>query len=436
MIVVESYTKLITDTINTNLPNQSTTIATKTQNHCIYLPSSASISSSSSPSSIYNQISTFLPTNIHNNIHNINNINNNLHHNDRSRLLVILRYILHYCKIIYHLYIQKYLNSPFVLGLLPLLIGIIVGFSLGWWYFGYDNDSSIDDYDDNDSSIDDYDDYDYDNDKNYYNDNNNDNNNNDDDENKTRSYFQSSIHTTKESSIPQSLLPQHIAIIMDGNRRYGKQRYNSISKGHYDGSKTLIDVTKWCIAEGISIVSVYAFSTENWNRSEHEIGNLMTLFCNYMHELRKEAKERGICVRVLSTETEQIPKDMKEGIEQMVQETKDNTKLILNICLSYGSRGEIVSACQSVAHDIQNGTLQPKDINEAMISQKMLTYPCPDPDLVIRTSGEYRLSNFLLWQLAYAEMFFIDKYWPELTKNDLLRIIHSFVVDRKRRYGK
>lgn len=120
----------------------------------------------------------------------------------------------------------------------------------------------------------------------------------------------------------------------------------------------------------------------------------------------------------------------------MVQETKHNTKLILNICLSYGSRGEIINACKSLAHDIQCNNIKLSDITESALSQRLLTYPCPDPDLVIRTSGEYRLSNFLLWQLAYAEMFFIEKNWPELEKEDLLHIIDSFASERKRRYGK
>jgi undecaprenyl diphosphate synthase len=120
----------------------------------------------------------------------------------------------------------------------------------------------------------------------------------------------------------------------------------------------------------------------------------------------------------------------------MVEETKNNTKLIMNICLSYGSRGEIKNACQSIASDIQSNKIQPKDITESLVSSKMLTKDCKDPDLVIRTSGEYRLSNFLLWQLAYSEMFFVDKNWPELTKGDLLDVIHSYAVDRKRRYGK
>ena len=135
-------------------------------------------------------------------------------------------------------------------------------------------------------------------------------------------------------------------------------------------------------------------------------------------------------------EDDKIPQNVAEGIRKMVEETKDNTDLVMNICLSYGSRGEITNACRSIACDVRNGAVEVGDIDEGTISQKMLSYPCPDPDLVIRTSGEYRLSNFLLWQLAYSEMFFIDKNWPELTKKDLVRVINSFVIDRKRRYGK
>ncbi len=266
----------------------------------------------------------------------------------------------------------------------------------------------------------------------------------------TRTYLKSSIHEQRESGIDPDMLPKHIAVIMDGNRRYGRAKFGSASRGHWSGSKTLVDFSKWCLAEGIQIVTVYAFSTENWNRSASEVSTLMNIFCKYCDELRVEALERGICLKVLSTETDKIPPDVAEGIRKMVEETKHCNKLTLNICLSYGSRGEIVNACKSIAADVRDGNIDVSDISDVVVGSKMLTYTSDsndgatctttnnhsDPDLIIRTSGEYRLSNFLLWQLAYSEMFFLKKQWPELTKADLLDIIRTYAGGRQRRYGK
>mmetsp|Transcript_19081 Transcript_19081/g.27842 ORF Transcript_19081/g.27842 Transcript_19081/m.27842 type:complete len:151 (+) Transcript_19081:2-454(+) len=149
-----------------------------------------------------------------------------------------------------------------------------------------------------------------------------------------------------------------------------------------------------------------------------------------------EATENGIRIKVLSTETDRIPLDVAQGMQRMVEATQHNDKLTLNICLSYGSRGEIVNACKAIATDISEGMMDPSDITESVVGKKMLTGECPDPDIIIRTSGEYRLSNFLLWQVAYSEMFFLNKTWPELTKGDLVKIIRNYARDRQRRFGK
>lgn len=223
---------------------------------------------------------------------------------------------------------------------------------------------------------------------------------------------------------------------MDGNRRYGRSKHNNVARGHWDGSKTLVDFCKWCLAEGVQILTVYAFSTENWNRSKSEISALMNIFVKYCDELRIEAVKKGIRIKVLSTETDQIPKDVADGMKKMVDDTKNGDRLTLNICLSYGSRGEIVNACKGVIQDVQNGQITLNDVDEKIIQQKLLTGTSTDPDLIIRTSGEYRLSNFLLWQAAYSEMFFLDKQWPELNKFDLLQVIRQYANDRKRRFGK
>jgi undecaprenyl diphosphate synthase len=245
-----------------------------------------------------------------------------------------------------------------------------------------------------------------------------------------------SLESKRESGVDLQSVPRHIAVIMDGNRRYGKLKYGNATRGHWDGSKTLIEFTKWCMAEGIQALTVYAFSTENWDRDPSEVSALMSIFCKYCEELRVEALERGIRIHVLETESERIPLDVRKGIDRMVSQTKHCDRFTMNICLSYGSRGEIVNACKSISKDVMNGVISVDQIGEMHMQQKMLTYHCCDPDVIIRTSGEERLSNFLLWQSAYSELFFLKKQWPELQKEDLIEVIRGFAKGRERRYGK
>ena len=252
----------------------------------------------------------------------------------------------------------------------------------------------------------------------------------------TRQTLQSTTHVC-ESGVDPTHIPKHMAVIMDGNRRYGRSKYHSAARGHEEGSRTLLNFIQWCMMEHIQILTVYAFSTENWQRSPVEVTTLMDLIVVHVEELRTTALERGICVNVLSTETEPIPKAVSAGIQRLVQDTKHGTKFILNICLSYGSRGEIVQACRAISYKVQCGTLDIQDISTSTLDQHLLTASCgTDPDLILRTSGEYRLSNFLLWQSAYSELFFLDKTWPEVGKEDLIAVIRKFAKDRKRRYGK
>jgi len=246
----------------------------------------------------------------------------------------------------------------------------------------------------------------------------------------------SAMETKRESGVELECVPRHIAVIMDGNRRYGKEKYGSATRGHWDGSKTLIEFGKWCIDEGIQTLTVYAFSTENWNRDAEEVSALMSIFCKYCDELRVEAIKRGMCIRVLTTDGERIPEDVRRGIEEMEEETKHCTNFTMNICLSYGGRNEIANACKSIAMDVQAGKIDVNEIGEAALQNKMLTSHCCDPEVIIRTSGEERLSNFLLWQAAYSEFFFLKKQWPELEKGDLLDVIRAFANGRKRRFGK
>lgn len=244
-----------------------------------------------------------------------------------------------------------------------------------------------------------------------------------------------------ESGIPRSHLPQHIAVVMDGNRRYGTLRYGKATSGHWDGSRKVLECAKWCLAEHIPVLTVYAFSTENWRRDPQEVATLMSLFVTYCEELRVEAIQRNIRVRVVSTEHDPIPPPVRAGLLRLEHDTRHcaaegTDGLQMNILLSYGSRGEIVQACQALASECLHGNLALQDISESHLQQRLLTSHVPDPDVVIRTSGEFRLSNFLLWQIAYAELFFLEKNWPELQKADLVEIIRSYAAKRQRRYGK
>jgi len=257
----------------------------------------------------------------------------------------------------------------------------------------------------------------------------------DDRDEKTRTELRS-MKTKMESGVEPHCVPRHIAVIMDGNRRYGNAKYGNATQGHWDGSKTLMEFSKWCQSEGVRILTVYAFSTENWDRDPAEVAALMSIFCKYCDELRVEAVERGIRIHVLATEEEKIPEDVRKGVDRMVEETKHCGEFTMNICLSYGGRGEIVNACKSIASDVRSGILDVDQIGEVDVQKRMLTGNYCDPDIIIRTSGEERLSNFLLWQVAYSEFFFLKKQWPELQKEDLLEVIRTFAHGRKRRYGK
>eukprot|EP00934_Nitzschia_sp_Nitz4_P002016 Nitzschia sp. Nitz4//scaffold31_size150131//143291//144700//NITZ4_002855-RA/size150131-augustus-gene-0.10-mRNA-1//1//CDS//3329547740//2016//frame0 len=255
-------------------------------------------------------------------------------------------------------------------------------------------------------------------------------------EDSTREYLKSDAGDQRESGVDPSKVPQHVAVIMDGNRRYGKAKYGSATKGHWDGSSKLVEFAKWCVAEGVSVLSVYAFSTENWNREPSEVASLMTIISKYCDELRVEALQRNIRIRILLTDPTKVPTSVMGRLRHLEQETVHCTGLAMNICLSYGGRGEIVNAAQSIVRQVTTGRLDVHEVDEEEFSKHLLTSHCGDPDVLLRTSGEMRLSNFLLWQLAYSEMFFINKPWPALVKEDFLEIIRKYSGGRIRRYGK
>ena len=245
--------------------------------------------------------------------------------------------------------------------------------------------------------------------------------------------------TVRESGIDPCDLPKHVAVIMDGNRRYGRRTYNGqAARGHFDGGKKAIQFIEWCDTEELSMVTLYAFSTENWNRSKEEIDILMMIFERFIHnELRPLTYNRQIRCNHLCSDKDKIPASVLQSITLLCQETQNFTgTLTLNVCMSYGGRSEIVNTTQAIAQQCLDGTLHPSDITEQVFADHLTTGGFPEIEILFRTSGEYRLSNFLLWQVAYAELFFLGCDWPELQKSDLITILHQYVKGRQRRFGR
>ena len=216
-------------------------------------------------------------------------------------------------------------------------------------------------------------------------------------------------------------MPRHIAIIMDGNRRWAKQRGKGASYGHKEGAKTLEKIV------------IYAFSTENWKRAEDEVKALMMLLQNYLDDYSKRADTENIRVKVLGDITA-LSTGMQKSILKCMERTKNNTGVTFNIALNYGGRDEIIKAVKRIARDVKEEKINIEDINEEMISNNLYTAGMPDPDLLIRTSGELRLSNFLPWQVVYSEFLFINKNWPDFSEEDLDNAIIEY-QKRTRKFG-
>lgn len=229
-------------------------------------------------------------------------------------------------------------------------------------------------------------------------------------------------------------MPKHIAIIMDGNRRWAKERGVERKLGHKAGAETLEELTYFANDIGIKYLTVYAFSTENWKRTQEEIGALMMLLKSYVDKFLKRASTNNIRVRVLG-DLEKLDAGLRESIEKIVKESSENTGLTLNIAFNYGGRDEIIRSVKSISQRVANGEITTEDIDETMFSNSLYTAGEPDPDLMIRTGGELRVSGFLLWQLAYTEFLFVNKYWPDFSKEDLIEAIITF-QNRKRNLGK
>lgn len=229
------------------------------------------------------------------------------------------------------------------------------------------------------------------------------------------------------------LLPKHIAIIMDGNRRWAKEHHLDPKQGHIEGAKTLEQIVRDAQKMGIKHITVYAFSTENWKRTEEEVGALMLLLQKYLEDYSRRADTENIKIQILG-DVQILPKGMQKSVEKCVQRTKKNTGIMFNIAFNYGGRAEITKAVKEIAEKIKDEKILLEDIDEKLISDHLYTKGQPDPDLLIRTSGELRTSNFLPWQLVYSEFVFIQKHWPDFTKQDLEEAIKQY-QKRTRKFG-
>lgn len=228
-------------------------------------------------------------------------------------------------------------------------------------------------------------------------------------------------------------IPQHVAIILDGNGRWAKKRGLPRNMGHVEGCKTLEKIVEDAAGLGIRYLTVYGFSTENWKRSTEEVGALMQLFRQYMKRLLKVAAEHDVKVVVIGERT-RFAQDIIDGLNLLENSTKNNQSMTFVIAVNYGGRDEITRAVKHMLEDYKNGAFSMDEVNEAMVSGYLDTRGIPDPDLLIRTSGEERLSNYLLWQLAYSEFYFTDVLWPDFTKEELVKAIEKY-NNRDRRFG-
>ena len=227
--------------------------------------------------------------------------------------------------------------------------------------------------------------------------------------------------------------PKHIAIIMDGNRRWAKQRDLPAKLGHKEGAKTLEKIVRYANKIGLEYITVYAFSTENWKRAEDEVKALMMLLQNYLDEYSKRADTENIRVKILGDITA-LSEGMQKSIKRCMERTKDNTGVTFNIALNYGGRDELIKAIKQISAKVKNQEIDIEEISEKLVSDNLYTKGQPDPDLLIRTSGELRLSNFLPWQLVYSEFLFLDKNWPDFEEEDLDKAIIEY-QKRTRKFG-
>ncbi|MCK6257042.1 isoprenyl transferase [Fictibacillus sp. KIGAM418] len=233
--------------------------------------------------------------------------------------------------------------------------------------------------------------------------------------------------------IKDDLIPAHVAIIMDGNGRWAKRRGLPRVAGHHEGMKVVKKVVKHASDLGVKVLTLYAFSTENWKRPRDEVDFLMKLPGEFLNSFLPELIEQNVRVTIMGHK-EVLPIHTIQAVDEAIEKTKNNTGLVLNFALNYGSRNEITTALTQIIQDIGKGAVKQEDVSEELISQYLMSASLPDPDLLIRTSGEVRLSNFMLWQLAYSEFWFTDINWPDFTEEHLKKAIYDY-QNRGRRYG-
>ncbi len=231
----------------------------------------------------------------------------------------------------------------------------------------------------------------------------------------------------------KALLPKHVAIIMDGNGRWAKKRSLPRIMGHRAGADALRRVSRFAGHMGIEYITVYAFSTENWKRSDEEVSGLMSLLLDYLKNAEKELGGDEVRIRVIG-DPARFSDEIQQQIKRVEAVTKDNKAVTVTLALNYGGRDELVHAVKAIAKEVQNGKTDPDSIDEKTVSRHLYTYDMPDPDLVIRTSGELRLSNYLLWQTSYSELYFTDTLWPDFDEKEFTKAIDAY-LSRSRRFG-
>ena len=237
-----------------------------------------------------------------------------------------------------------------------------------------------------------------------------------------------------KSDIHSQNLPKHIAIIMDGNGRWAKEKGLLRVFGHENGTKSVRTTVESCAELGIENLTLYAFSTENWNRPKLEVKTLMQLLISSLKKEMSTMQKNSIRLNAIGN-LEHLPTKVRKELLHVIDKTKDNTRMTLTLALSYGSRDELVNATKQICNKVKNNIISAENIDETLINQHLYTQNLPDVDLLIRTSGEKRISNFLLWQIAYAELYFTDVYWPDFTNENLYEAIINY-QKRERRFGK
>lgn len=248
-----------------------------------------------------------------------------------------------------------------------------------------------------------------------------------------KKFFSSNKKVNVDINIDKNNIPKHIAIIMDGNGRWAKERNLPRTMGHKAGVETIREIVKECNNLGVKYLTLYAFSTENWKRPKDEVSALMSLLVQYLRKEVKELNENNVVVNAIG-DIEKLPEVCVNELKKAYEETKNNTGLILNLALNYGGRDEIIRAVKNMYEDIKLGKVREAEVNEDIISNYLYTKGMADPDLIIRPSGEKRISNFLLWQCAYSEFWYSDIKWPDFKKEHLHKAIYDY-QNRDRRFG-